>query len=299
MRINSSLCALTCWNVDGIKNKINNDFFQTKVSQYDIIGLVETWATEESQCADLVNSSLANFNYVFVPAVGECTVGRKSGGIILLYRKSISHAIKLVSKNQNIIWVQLSAEYFGWDKDMFLATVHIPPSNSKYYTNQYSALETDIANMSNLGDVKLMGDFNARLGNLQDYILGDSDKYLNLPSDYQSDTQIARHNVDTKINAHGKNLSSLCITTQLRILNGRAVGDTLGNYTYHDSRGSSAIDLFICSEAILNKIWGMQIHSINHLSRHCQISCYLKCQTAPTTRIIKGPKGPKAHLYTN
>ena len=165
------------------------------------------------------------------------------------------NAIKILAQEQSIIWVQLSAKYFGWEKDIILGTTYIPPHDSKYYTDQYTNLEKDIARFSNLGDIKLMGDFNARLGNIRDYILNDSDKYVDLPPDYPSDQQLPRQTVDTKINNHGKNLASLCISTQIRILNGRTVGDTLGKYTYHDTRGCSSIDYFVSSETILDKVW--------------------------------------------
>lgn len=54
---------------------------------------------------------------------------------------------------------------------MLLATVYIPPANSNYYSEQFSFLETDIAQYSNMGDIMLMGDFNARLGNMQDFYI--------------------------------------------------------------------------------------------------------------------------------
>lgn len=96
------ICAITCWNVDGLRNKLLDDSFHEKLRRYDIVGLVETWTTDEKDCTDLV-SSLDEFNYVFVPATGKCLAGRKSSGIILLYRKSLNSAIKLVSKTSNTI----------------------------------------------------------------------------------------------------------------------------------------------------------------------------------------------------
>lgn len=148
MPFNQNIFALTCWNIDGLTTKINDDFFISKVAKYDIIGLIETWATDESKIVELVNNGLEEFNYIFVPAVGECTVGRKSGGIILLYKKALNSAIKLVSTDPNVIRVQLSANYFGWNDNMLLDTVYIPPSSSKYYTDQYTSLGNDIANLS-------------------------------------------------------------------------------------------------------------------------------------------------------
>ena len=107
------LCSVTSWNIDGLKSKLKDDIFYDKVAKYDIIGLIETWSTDESQCVELVNNGLADFSYVFVPAVGECAVGRKSGGIILL-----------IAKCPHVIWVQLSGRHFGWDRDMMCISHH-------------------------------------------------------------------------------------------------------------------------------------------------------------------------------
>ena len=46
----------------------------------------------------------------------------------------------------------------------------------------------------------------------------------------------------------------LCIQCDLRILNGRMLGDSLGQYTSHQPAGSWMIDCFIVSEPILNLI---------------------------------------------
>lgn len=273
----SKICALTCWNIDGLRNKLFDESFYQKLCRYDIVGLVETWTADEKDCIDFINSGLEEFNYVFVPATGKCLAGRKSGGIILLYKKTLNGAIKIVTKTPNTIWIQLNAGDFGWKNDIFLATVYIPPANSNYYSEQFNTIETDIAHYSSMGDVMLMGDFNARLGNMQDFIIDDSNKYIDLPVDYQTDHQNIRNNLDTKKNTHGKCLIDMCIATQLRIINGRTVGDTFGNYTYHDSRGSSTIDYFICNTNLQNKIWGVNIQNINYLSRHCQVSCFIKC----------------------
>ena len=43
-------------------------------------------------------------------------------------------------------------------------------------------------------------------------------------------------------NEYGNNLLDICIGSQLRIMNGRTIGDTSGKPTYHGYNGSSLDD---------------------------------------------------------
>jgi hypothetical protein len=52
-------------------------------------------------------------------------------------------------------------------------------------------------------------------------------------------------------NNRGKQLLEFCVTTKLRILNGRVIGDLFGKYTCHKPTGSSVVDYIILSEELL------------------------------------------------
>jgi hypothetical protein len=52
----------------------------------------------------------------------------------------------------------------------------------------------------------------------------------------------------------GKNLLYYCISYQLRILNGRVLGDAFGKYTCFTPQGCSVVDYVIVSEGILDQI---------------------------------------------
>jgi hypothetical protein len=54
--------------------------------------------------------------------------------------------------------------------------------------------------------------------------------------------------------------------------NNRSFGDLTGKFTSHSTLGSSVIDYFVTSEAILGKLLFMKVHD---LSDHCLISCVL------------------------
>ena len=63
-----------------------------------------------------------------------------------------------------------------------------------------------------------------------------------LPPDYVTDTELRRVNQDFIISWHGKNLLDLCLSSRLRILNGRFLGDSLGYFTYISNNGFSSVD---------------------------------------------------------
>jgi ribosomal protein S2 len=51
-----------------------------------------------------------------------------------------------------------------------------------------------------------------------------------------------RNSVDSVFNSQGQQLMDLCIASQLRVLNGRFIGDMLGNMTCYKPNGTSTVD---------------------------------------------------------
>lgn len=146
---------------------------------------------------------------------------------------------------------------------------------------------SDTRKFSQLGDIVLLGDFNARTGHNADFIYDDSDaEYATYDSQYLPDTNcIIRNSEDTVVCSRGKDLLDLCIQSRLRIANGRTLGDMCGRFTAHYSLGSSLIDHCIASDDILSKIISMKVHGFNRsLSNHCMLSCIFSvnfCKSAP------------------
>ena len=109
-------------------------------------------------------------------------------------------------------------------------------------------MEHEIAKFYSLGHLVLTGDFNARTNSLPDYIVDDSDQHIPLPPDYEVNTPVPRHSEYKTVNNLGKELLGLCITGQLRIINGRVQrDDKSGAYTCHTPRGSGVVDNVITS----------------------------------------------------
>ena len=74
------------------------------------------------------------------------------------------------------------------------------------------------------------------------------------------------------------NLLDLCISSQLRILNGRYVGDSLGYFACLTVNALSSVDYAIASESLLSSVLYFSTQEINYLSDHVQIKLLLKCK---------------------
>ena len=78
----------------------------------------------------------------------------------------------------------------------------------------------------------LCDDLNARTGLDPDFIDHDCDKHFLLDPSYIIDSNILqRSSEDTKVDDRGKQVNELCISSRMRILNERILGDSFGKFT--------------------------------------------------------------------
>ena len=172
-------------------------------------------------------------NFVSFSKVGYKLNGarRFSGGITVLMKPEIRKGVKYVNTRcQFGIWMKFDKKYFNLINDIYICACYIPPEGSSVYTNNtdvnidpYQLIEEDIIRYQELGDIMLMGDFNARTACNIDFIENDNDWLPNveLSQCYPRDIYISkRANHDTVTNKFGEKLLNLCKELQLRILNG-------------------------------------------------------------------------------
>ena len=102
-------------------------------------------------------------------------------------------------------------------------------------------------------------------------------KFLNvfLPKQYTSDHHQLFRNTKTQqtTNTYGKNILELCIGSQLRILNGRTIGDSSGKATYFNYNGVTINDYYLCSSSFIENVTNFKVGDfIPNLSDHCPIT---------------------------
>lgn len=156
--------------------------------------------------------------------------------------------------------------------------VYISPCGSSFSSKRddiFELLENDVNEYSKLGNCLVCGDFNARTSCESDFCQDtDLNHILTLPPDYVCDTSLNRNNMDSHtVDEHGRQLLSLCRTSGLRILNGRALGDTLGSCTCYSPNGApSVIDYVLACKDFLRNIESLHVHPPSELSIHCMLA---------------------------
>ena len=126
--------------------------------------------------------------------------------------------------------------------DIFVCGVYISPYNSNYsHPELFEDLESDIENYSSQRSILLMGDLNSRTGKYTDSV---SQEGNNIITNDQSEYALS-FNQRNSFDNHGKRLLEICRSADLRILNGRVSGDSLGRATFHGRNGTSVVDYAI------------------------------------------------------
>ena len=181
------------------------------------------------------------------------------------------------------------SEVMTMDSTVYICSVYIPHEESVFHDQRaldpYNVIADESAAFQRKGMILYVGDFNSRTGVLRE----DWDHHKELQRgesevmtmDSTGNTNIPlRSNRDKEDNKFGNKLINLCETLGLVILNGRKTGDLSGQYTYHGSRGSSAIDYAVCSLALYKYVQSFLVNKPTWYSDHSQIN--LKFNTAYT-----------------
>ena len=121
-----------------------------------------------------------------------------------------------------------------------------------------------------------MGDFNSRVGKHPDSVCQEGNKIITNDFSESSLCATQRKSFDNDLNNHGKRLLEICRSADLRILNGRINGDSLGRPTFHGKSGISVIDYSVCDQDLLRNITSFVVKEPNSLSDHSPIITWLK-----------------------
>lgn len=266
------------WNINKLVSKqvdkSKDELFISSVANNDIIGLAEV------KC-DTSKVYFDDFVTHFIERK-TCKGNQSYGGLAILVKKGIRKGVKyLPVKCSEYQWLLLDKNFFGWDKNLYVCFAYIPPQYSTYHVEQnidfLELIERDISSYKNKGYVLLLGDFNARTASGPDFIAHDDDNYLPLNEDYKIDNiTMRRTSQDTKLCSRGRELLDLCISSRLRILNGRTFGDLTGKFTSYQYNGSSVIDYCLLSEEKMSNVLFFHVDDpILRLSDHSKISVRL------------------------
>ncbi len=277
MSVTNRIRILT-WNVRGFGEKKKDPDFVNILTRYDLICFMETWSSIQT------NVKLQNYcKPLHRYRHKKRKKGRKSGGILVYFKKHLEQGIKEMPKtHEDILWLKLDKDFFSFSSHVYLCAAYVPPQSSQSANSTYLQMQKDIARFSKYGDIMLCGDLNARTGCLKDYIEHDSvDRYVDNTQDYSVDIHkhnIPRCNNDTVVTARGRDLIDFCKGAGLRILNGRTLGDLFGDYTcIKENGGKSVVDYNIVSKNFLSNIVYFRVGDPTEFSDHCPLEAFVKC----------------------
>ena len=174
------------------------------------------------------------------------------------------------------MWFKIEKGFLNSTKDILVCGVYIPPCNSKYFDIElFEQLEQDVVHFSSTGSIILMGDFNSRTGKYSDTVSQEGNDIFDDDLSKSAFEPVQRNSFDNVLNSHGKRLLDICKNLDLRIVNGRINGDTLGRPTFHGRNGTSVIDYIICDQGTFLKISGFVVKQPSYLSDHSAIVAWL------------------------
>ena len=310
----SKLVSITSWNINGINKRINgqrtskmdeDEFKQRMVS--DIVFLCETHLAN--------NDNLYYSGYKYFSNCRSIETSRLKGGLGLFVKQSLIKGVKIIDTScSEYIWVKLCRNYFGFDKDIYVCFLYIPPINSTYAKRTglnkiiFDKVESDICRWHTEGDIVLMGDFNAHINETDlDFIELDTHDPSNdsLSQIYVSDSVLLKRNtqIDQTTNTYGRQLIELCRSSRLRILNGRTLGDTMGRITFFNTLGTAIDDYCICNASLLPNVCSFEVNDyMPNISDHCPITltiqAYFFKRPDANLQTIHSPKWTLKHEDT-
>ena len=183
--------------------------------------------------------------------------------------------------------------FFELDYDIYIAVVYNSPEFSSFSGREkpefFENIELDIAHYSKIGKVIFTGDVNARTGTEYDFFTDNEVDFIPCPTlDIQSTNVRHRSNQDKICKGYGNALLDLCKTTDLRILNGRTIGDSLGKLTCYHYNGSSTVDYAIVHMSLLPKVAFFKVHNwMSTISDHCCISFSISVKTKEVVHVCE------------
>jgi hypothetical protein len=242
------------WSIDA-----NSDNFKVReecvnMLDVDILGVAETHLQG--------NQNLTLPGYVWIGQNRtqlHVNARTGSGGVGVFVKDHLYEQfyVKILDATcEGILWVSfVHKSYLAYE--FMVCVCYLPPENSTRYVNVndfFDSLLTGIYEFQNRGDYFLIGDFNSRIGDLDDFIAGIDE----VPS---------RSVIDYKRNAHGDNFVRFLIDTNCCVLNGRnAVSN---DYTCISVKGVSVVDYCIVPHESLYRYDKSEVITASDLIHAC------------------------------
>ena len=179
---------------------------------------------------------------------------RGSGGVGVLVKESMfdRFSIDIVDKRyEDILWITCT-QLNNPENVLFICVCYLPPAASSRGDRSHDVfdiLRSQCLKFQHKGEILICGDFNARIGTLNDLPNNTSN---NLPQ---------RQVIDTAINSHGKQLVDFLIDCNMITLNGRFCKDE-DNFTVISTTGKSVVDYALIQIEQFQKFANFEVKTV-------------------------------------
>jgi len=223
------------WNVHGLFSKLDfaHTFFAF-INTLDIFCLAETWIRADCDVF-CFSSYLTNFNLSWVFATQTAARGRAKGGLLIGIKKRLSGIWNFETFN-DITYLKHNSSNF------LILPVYISPFD---WLNTFAKYNDFVINFD-LNNILILGDFNARIGQLDNTII-------------EFDGFDSRRSKDKTLNSNGHQLLSFCDDFNFIIINGRGFDDRVGEFTFCGGPGQSVIDYALISRHVFDLVLDFKV----------------------------------------
>ena len=218
----------------------------------------------------------------------------RSGGVCIGIHRSLAGRAKELKTNSPDFQAVTMSPKDG--KKFTIINVYDSPEQSSYKAKrkaesnsanpQLSTLELIEefrAQNPNIGDVLMVGDFNARTGDCNvtsDELETNFDPEDSLSSSYTGKSN--RISKDTKVNSRGSLLLDFLASNTLQLLNGCTLGDIFGEYTSVNYNGCSVVDYMAATPDLKDSVLSFRVLELTKFSDHKPCLCTLKLNNSFT-----------------
>ena len=246
------------WNVHGLSNLYN----EPAMLEYDIVCAYETWLATNVQ-----HNSPPWSEYIThsSPAIKlrSSNQGRASGGILSLVKKNVASSIEIDNCN---FWI-FSLNTIE-DLRFIVGVLYIRPSyDLSIVLESLEILLNELSVRFSGLPILIGGDFNARVG------VEDTQELL---CNMESSLDPKRCSLDTTVTPRGKDLYEFMNNNGFVLLNGRSIGDILGNFTFSNKNGNSVVDLVYVNVPAIPYIDNFEVLPLATGSDHFPVLLKLK-----------------------
>ena len=277
----------------------------------DILAFTETWLSPSDQ-----PPSLPGYHALSFPRPQEERAPSRRrltrGGLAVYVRADWAPHTVVWSQSETgtHVWLRVDRAA-GLADHLMLALCYMPPARRGHaYTEAtadfWQTLAAEIPAAQAEGLVLVAGDFNARTASLPDWSQGvdhHNDAMLDVVVCSQAAAPVPptcseRQNQDRVTNAFGRQLLSLCRSSDLRICNGRLPGDRDGKFTCHPlTGGHSTVDYFLACPSLMPLCHRLRVDSPFTGTDHSILRLTLDCIAPQPTAVQTSTPAPGPALH--